>query len=96
MLDGVRDRFAIPTQSCVLSHITTTLELMNQQIPVDLVFQSIAGTQRANASFGVTLSLLQEAYEAGLSLKRGTLGQNLMYFETGQGSALSAGCARGR
>ena len=91
MLDGVRDRFAIPTQSCVLSHITTTLELMNQQIPVDLVFQSIAGTQRANASFGVTLSLLQEAYEAGLSLKRGTLGQNLMYFETGQGSALSAG-----
>ena len=95
MLDGVRDRFAIPTQSCVLSHITTTLDLMNRQIPVDLVFQSIAGTQRANASFGVTLSLLQEAYEAGLSLKRGTLGQNLMYFETGQGSALSAGAHGG-
>ena len=95
MLAEVRDRFAIPTQSCVLSHITTTLELMNQQIPVDLVFQSIAGTQRANASFGVTLSLLQEAYEAGLSLKRGTLGQNLMYFETGQGSALSAGAHGG-
>ena len=91
MLDEVRDRFAIPTQSCVLSHITTTLDLMNQQIPVDLVFQSIAGTQKANASFGVTLTLLQEAWEAGLSLQRGTLGQNLMYFETGQGSALSAG-----
>lgn len=91
MLDGLRERFVIPTQGCVLSHITTTLQLMNQQAPVDLVFQSIAGTQKANASFGVTLSLLQEAYEAGLSLKRGTLGQNLMYFETGQGSALSSG-----
>ncbi|GAB2591827.1 ethanolamine ammonia-lyase subunit EutB [Spirosoma areae] len=91
MLDGVRERFSIPTQSCVLSHITTTLDLMNQQVPVDLVFQSIAGTQQANASFGVSLSLLQEACEAGLSLKRGTLGNNLMYFETGQGSALSSG-----
>ncbi len=91
MLDGVRERFSIPTQSCVLSHITTTLELMNQQVPVDLVFQSIAGTQKANASFGVTLAILQEAYEAGLSLKRGTLGNNVMYFETGQGSALSSG-----
>ncbi len=95
MLDGLRDRFGIPTQSCVLSHLTTTLELMNQQVPVDLVFQSIAGTQQANASFGVTLSLLQEAYEAGLALKRGTLGSNLMYFETGQGSALSAGAHHG-
>ena len=95
MLDELRDRFDIPTQSCVLSHLTTTLDLMNQKVPVDLVFQSIAGTQRANASFGVTLPLLQEAYEAGLSLKRGTLGQNLMYFETGQGSALSAGAHRG-
>lgn len=91
MLDGLRERFAIPTQSCVLSHITTTLQLMNQQAPVDLVFQSIAGTEKANASFGVTLTMLQEANEAGLSLKRGTLGQNLMYFETGQGSALSSG-----
>jgi ethanolamine ammonia-lyase large subunit len=91
MLDDVRERFAIPTQNCVLSHITTTLELINQQVPVDLIFQSIAGTQQANASFGVTLPLLQEAYEAGLSLKRGTLGNNLMYFETGQGSALSSG-----
>ena len=91
MLDGLRERFSIPTQSCVLSHITTTLELMNQQVPVDLVFQSIAGTQQANASFGVNLAILQEAYEAGLSLKRGTIGNNLMYFETGQGSALSSG-----
>ncbi len=91
MLDGLRERFAIPTQSCVLSHLTTTLQLLNQQVPVDLIFQSIAGTQKANASFGVTLSMLQEAYEAGLALKRGALGQNLMYFETGQGSALSSG-----
>ena len=91
MIDGIRERFEIPTQSCVLSHITTTLQLMEQQAPVDLVFQSIAGTEKANASFGVTLSLLQEAYEAGLALKRGTIGTNLMYFETGQGSALSSG-----
>ncbi|MVM41585.1 ethanolamine ammonia-lyase subunit EutB [Spirosoma sp. HMF3257] len=91
MIDRVRERFAIPTQSCVLSHITTTLELIEQKAPVDLVFQSIAGTEKANASFGVSLSLLQEAYEAGLSLKRGTIGNNIMYFETGQGSALSSG-----
>ncbi|GAB3711847.1 ethanolamine ammonia-lyase subunit EutB [Spirosoma flavus] len=95
MLDELRERFAIPTQSCVLSHITTTLQLMERQMPVDLVFQSIAGTEKANASFGINCSLLQEAYEAGLSLKRGTLGQNLMYFETGQGSALSANAHHG-
>ncbi|MBD2700347.1 ethanolamine ammonia-lyase subunit EutB [Spirosoma sp. BT702] len=95
MLNDLRERFAIPTQSCVLSHITTTLQLMERQMPVDLVFQSIAGTEKANASFGITCSLLQEAYEAGLSLKRGTLGQNLMYFETGQGSALSANAHHG-
>lgn len=95
MLDEVRERFAIPTQSCVLSHITTTLDLIKQQVPVDLVFQSIAGTERANKSFGVNLALLQEAHEAGLSLKRGTLGTNLMYFETGQGSALSANANHG-
>lgn len=91
MLDGLRERFAMPTQSCVLSHVTTTLQLIAQQVPVDLVFQSIAGTEKANASFGISLSLLQEAYEAALSLNRGTLGNNLMYFETGQGSALSSG-----
>lgn len=91
MINEIRERFEIPTQSCVLSHVTTTLQLIEQQVPVDLVFQSIAGTEKANASFGVTLPLLQEAYEAGLSLRRGTLGANLMYFETGQGSALSSG-----
>jgi ethanolamine ammonia-lyase large subunit len=90
MIDGIRERFSIPTQSCVLSHITTTLQLIEQGAPVDLVFQSIAGTEKANTSFGVSLSLLQETYEAGLSLKRGTIGQNIMYFETGQGSALSS------
>ena len=90
MIDELRERFEIPTQSCVLSHITTTIELINQGIPVDLVFQSIAGTEKANASFGVSLATLREGYEAGLSLNRGTVGQNLMYFETGQGSALSA------
>ncbi|GAB2533308.1 ethanolamine ammonia-lyase subunit EutB [Spirosoma aerophilum] len=91
MLDSLRERFDMPTQNCVLSHITTTLQLIEQQVPVDLVFQSIAGTEKANASFGVSLSLLQEAYEAGLSLNRGTVGNNVMYFETGQGSALSSG-----
>lgn len=95
MLEELRERFAIPTQSCVLSHVTTTLQLIEQQVPVDLVFQSIAGTEKANASFGINLSLLQEAYEAGLSLKRGTVGTNLMYFETGQGSALSSGAHHG-
>ncbi|GAB4032455.1 ethanolamine ammonia-lyase subunit EutB [Spirosoma gilvum] len=95
MLNELRERFAIPTQSCVLSHVTTTLQLIEQRVPVDLVFQSIAGTEKANASFGITLSLLQEAYEAGLSLKRGTIGSNLMYFETGQGSALSSGAHHG-
>lgn len=95
MLDAIRQRYQIPTQSCVLTHITTTLQAIEQGAPVDLVFQSIAGTEAANASFGVNLALLQEGYEAGLSLKRGTLGQNLMYFETGQGSALSANAHHG-
>ncbi|OZI07572.1 ethanolamine ammonia lyase large subunit [Siphonobacter sp. BAB-5385] len=90
MLDGLRERFEMPAQSCVLSHVTTTLELIQQGIPVDLIFQSIAGTEQANASFGISLGLLQEAYEAGLSLNRGTVGTNVMYFETGQGSALSS------
>ena len=90
MLDTVRDRFAIPTQTCVLSHVTTTMLAMERGAPVDLVFQSIGGTQRTNESFGVSLSLLREAREAALALKRGTIGDNVMYFETGQGSALSA------
>ncbi|HEY4080003.1 MAG TPA: ethanolamine ammonia-lyase subunit EutB [Burkholderiaceae bacterium] len=90
MLDEVIQRFEIPTQSCVLTHVTNTLRLIEDGVPVDLVFQSIAGTERANQSFGVTPELLDEAHAAALSLKRGTVGQNLMYFETGQGSALSA------
>ncbi|MCE4224039.1 ethanolamine ammonia-lyase subunit EutB [Methylobacterium sp. C25] len=95
LLDDVIQRLAIPTQSCVLTHVTTTLDAMNRGLPVDLVFQSIAGTQAANASFGVTLPLLKEAHEAALALKRETLGDNVMYFETGQGSALSADAHHG-
>jgi len=95
MLDALIGRFEIPTQSCVLTHVTSAIALIEQGAPVDLVFQSIAGTQAANASFGVCLALLQEGLEAGRSLRRGTLGQNLMYFETGQGSALSADAHHG-
>ena len=90
MLDGVREKYKIPTQSCVLTHVTNTIEAIQKKAPVDLVFQSIGGTEKTNSSFGVNLNLLKEAYEAGLSLKRGTVGNNLMYFETGQGSSLSA------
>ncbi|MEA5260197.1 ethanolamine ammonia-lyase subunit EutB [Arcicella aquatica] len=95
MLDGVRQRFDIPMQSCILSHITTTIQAIEQNAPVDLVFQSIGGTEATNTSFGVNLNILQEGYEAGLSLKRGTVGNNLMYFETGQGSSLSANAHHG-
>lgn len=95
MLDGVRQRFDIPMQSCILSHITTTIKAIEQNAPVDLVFQSIGGTEATNTSFGVNLNILQEGYEAGLSLGRGTLGSNLMYFETGQGSSLSANAHHG-
>ena len=90
LLDDIITRLAVPTQGCVLTHVTTTLGLIGQGLPVDLVFQSIAGTEAANRSFGVDLALLGEAREAGLSLRRGTVGDNVMYFETGQGSALSA------
>ena len=95
LLDEIRLRFDIPTQSCVLCHISNTLELIAQGAPVDLVFQSIGGTEKTNRSFGITLDMLREGYEAGLSLRRGTVGNNLMYFETGQGSALSAGANEG-
>lgn len=95
MLDGLISKYAIPTQSCVLTHVTTTMEAVEAGAPVDLCFQSIAGTQGANASFGVSLPLLQEALEATRSLSRGTVGDNVMYFETGQGSALSAGAHHG-
>ena len=95
LLDELIQRHAIPTQSCVLTHVTTTLEAMERGLPVDLVFQSIAGTEAANASFGVTLDLLKEAHDAMRALKRGTLGDNGMYFETGQGSCLSANAHHG-
>ncbi|GGN06957.1 ethanolamine ammonia-lyase subunit EutB [Streptomyces fuscichromogenes] len=95
LLDGVITRYSIPTQSCVLCHVTTSVDLMERGAPVDLVFQSIAGTQAANASFGVTLGLLDEAYEAARGLRRGTVGDHVMYFETGQGSALSAAAHHG-
>ncbi|MEO7212831.1 ethanolamine ammonia-lyase subunit EutB [Mucilaginibacter sp.] len=90
LIDQLRQQFDIPTQSCVLSHITTTLELVNKSAPIDLCFQSIAGTQKANTSFGISLALLEEAHQATLSLNRGSVGNNVMYFETGQGSCLSA------
>jgi ethanolamine ammonia-lyase large subunit len=90
MVDALRERYAIPTQSCVLAHVTTTLEAMRRGAPVDLVFQSVAGTEAANTAFGISLALLGEARDAALALGRGTLGDNVMYFETGQGSALSA------
>ncbi len=95
LLDEIIQANAIPTQGCVLTHVTASIDLIERGAPVDLVFQSIAGTQGANASFGVTLELLAQAREAALSLKRGTLGDNVMYFETGQGSALSAGAHHG-
>jgi ethanolamine ammonia-lyase large subunit len=95
LLDDIITRLQIPTQSCVLAHVTTTLELIDQGMPVDLVFQSIAGTQAANRSFGVDLALLGQAHQAGLSLRRGSVGNNVMYFETGQGSALSADAHHG-
>lgn len=94
-LDDIRQRFSIPTQSCVLCHVTTTMELIGRGVPVDLVFQSIAGTEGANSSFGVTIAMLLEANEAARSLHRGTVGDNVMYLETGQGSALSAGAHLG-
>ena len=90
LLDEIRAKLAIPTQSCVLSHVTTTLALIGRGAPVDLVFQSIGGTEAVNRSFGVSLALLDEARDAALALRRGTIGDNVMYFETGQGSALSA------
>lgn len=95
LIDEVREHYAIPTQSSLLAHVTTQITAIERGAPVDLVFQSIAGTEAANASFGITLRMLQEAREAALSLNRGTLGHNVMYFETGQGSALSANAHHG-
>jgi ethanolamine ammonia-lyase large subunit len=91
MLDGLRSRYDIPTQTCVLTHVTNAIEVMNAKGAMDLVFQSIAGSEAANAGFGINLGILKEAQDAALALKRGTIGNNVMYFETGQGAALSAG-----
>lgn len=90
LIDELIQKYNIPTQSCVLAHVTNAIEAMEKGAPVDLVFQSLAGTEIANKNFGVNLSILKEAREAALSLKRGTVGDNVMYFETGQGTALSA------
>ena len=94
MIDNLRLKYEIPTQSCVLCHVTTALEIMHRA-PVDLVFQSIGGTEKTNASFGINLAVLKEANDAALSLNRGTIGENVMYFETGQGSSLSANAHHG-
>nr|WP_315426946.1 ethanolamine ammonia-lyase subunit EutB [uncultured Albidiferax sp.] len=95
MLDAIIQRYEIPTQSCVLTHVTNTIQAIERGAPVDLVFQSIAGTEAANRSFGINLALLAESRSAALSLNRGTVGDNVMYFETGQGSALSANAHHG-
>ena len=95
LLDEIIARLEIPTQGCVLTHVTTSLDLINRGLPIDLVFQSVAGTEAANRSFGIDLALLREARAAGQAMRRGTLGDNVMYFETGQGSALSANAHHG-
>lgn len=95
LVEGLRERWAIPTQSCVLAHVTTAVEAIDRGAPVDLVFQSIAGSEAANRSFGIDLSLLREAHDAARGLGRGTVGDNVMYFETGQGAALSADAHEG-
>lgn len=95
MMDEIIRQYQIPTQSCVLTHITNTMAAIERGAPVDLVFQSIGGTEATNTSFGINLALLHEAHQAALSLKRGTVGQNVMYFETGQGSSLSANAHHG-
>jgi ethanolamine ammonia-lyase large subunit len=95
LLDHVIQEHHIQTQSCVLTHISSGIQLAEKNVPIDLMFQSIAGTQRANEGFGINLGLLREGYEATLALKRGTVGQNVMYFETGQGSALSSNAHHG-
>jgi len=95
LIDRLREAYEIPVQSCVLAHVTTQMEAMRRGAPVDLVFQSIAGTEAANASFGVNIAMLEDAHGQAQALKRGTVGQNVMYFETGQGSALSANAHHG-
>ncbi len=94
-LDEMINKYEIPTQSCILTHVTNTIEAIQKNAPVDLVFQSIGGTQKTNDSFGFNLNILKEAQDAALSLGRGTVGNNVMYFETGQGSSLSANANHG-
>jgi ethanolamine ammonia-lyase large subunit len=91
LIDHAREKYSIPTQNCVLAHVTTQMDALEQGAPIDLMFQSIGGTEATNKSFGVNLALLEEAHQAAQELKRGTVGDNVMYFETGQGSSLSAG-----
>ncbi|NDV86021.1 ethanolamine ammonia-lyase subunit EutB [Aurantimonas aggregata] len=95
LIEELRLRLGCPVQSCVLAHVTTAIDAMNRAAPVDLVFQSVAGSQKANASFGISLAMLKEAHDAARGLRRGTVGDNVMYFETGQGSALSANAHHG-
>jgi ethanolamine ammonia-lyase large subunit len=95
VLNDFIEKYSIPTQSCILCHVTTSIQAMEQGAPIDLVFQSIAGTEKANSSFGISLSVLDEAYAMALELRRGTVGNNVMYFETGQGSCLSADAHHG-
>jgi ethanolamine ammonia-lyase large subunit len=95
LMDDVIQKYEIPTQSCVLTHVTNTIECIEANAPVDLVFQSIGGTEATNTSFGFNLATLAEAQQAALSLKRGSVGNNVMYFETGQGSSLSANAHHG-
>lgn len=95
LIDDLRQAYAIPTQSCVLTHVTNSIAAIERGAPVDLLFQSVAGSEAANRGFGVDLATLREGREAALSLRRGTIGDNVMYFETGQGAALSAGAHHG-
>ena len=96
LIDRARTRFAIPTQSCVLAHITTQMQAMEAGAPLDLLFQSIGGTERTNRSFGVSLALIEEAHQMARSLNRAPVSDaNILYFETGQGSALSANAHHG-
>lgn len=95
LLDEVINKYEIPTQSCVLTHVTNTIEAIERKAPVDLIFQSIGGTQKTNESFGFNLNIIKEAQDAALCLNRGTIGNNVMYFETGQGSSLSANANHG-
>jgi ethanolamine ammonia-lyase large subunit len=95
LLADIIETYAIPTQSCILTHVTTTMEAMRKRVPVDLVFQSIGGTEATNRSFGVNAGMLGEAQAMARELRRGTVGDDVMYFETGQGSALSANAHHG-